>query len=66
VQPARFREQMELAAKAKLPIIIHCRDAWADCMGMLEQNWRPTGWAGFCIASPAPWKTPSAGWTWDL
>jgi TatD DNase family protein len=46
VQQRVFREQMELAAKAKLPIIIHCRDAWADCLDMLEQNWRPTGLGG--------------------
>jgi TatD DNase family protein len=53
VQQRVFREQMELAAKAKLPIIIHCRDAWADCMGMLEQNWRPTGLGGIlhCFTS---------------
>src|ERR1700675_1206500 len=46
VQQRVFREQMELAANAKLPIIIHCRDAWADCMDSLEQNWRPTGLGG--------------------
>src|ERR1700758_1856605 len=53
VQQRVFREQMELAAKAKLPIIIHCRDAWADCMEMLEQNWRRTGLGGIlhCFTS---------------
>ncbi len=53
VQQRVFREQMELAAKAKLPIIIHCRDAWADCMEMLEQHWRPTGLRGIlhCFTS---------------
>jgi len=53
VQQRVFREQMELAAKAKLPIIIHCRDAWADCMGMLEQHWHPTGLGGIlhCFTS---------------
>src|SRR5712671_4827474 len=42
VQQRVFRDQMELAAKAKLPIIIHCRDAWADCLYVLKQIWRPT------------------------
>jgi TatD DNase family protein len=53
VQQRVFREQMELAANAKLPIIIHCRDAWADCMDSLEQNWRPTGLGGIlhCFTS---------------
>jgi TatD DNase family protein len=48
-----FREQMELAAKAKLPLIIHCRDAWADCLNMLEENWKPTGLGGIlhCFTS---------------
>jgi TatD DNase family protein len=53
VQHRVFREQMELAANAKLPIIIHCRDAWPDCMQMLEQDWRPTGLGGIlhCFTS---------------
>src|SRR5260221_1296030 len=53
VQQRVFRDQMELAAKAKLPIIIHCRDAWADCLDVLEQNWRPTGIGGIlhCFSS---------------
>jgi len=53
VQERVFREQMELAATAKLPIVIHCRDAWSDCLDMLEQNWRPTGLGGIlhCFTS---------------
>src|SRR5438270_4247690 len=53
VQQRVFREQMELAAQAKLPIIIHCRDAWADCIGMLEKHWRPTHLGGIlhCFTS---------------
>jgi TatD DNase family protein len=48
-----FREQMELALTAKLPLIIHCRDAWADCLNMLEENWKPTGLGGIlhCFTS---------------
>ena len=48
-----FIEQMELAAKAKLPIIIHCRDAWPDCLQMLEEHWKPTGIGGIlhCFTS---------------
>lgn len=46
VQQRVFREQMEVAKKAKLPIIIHCRDAWTDCMDMLESEWRSTGLGG--------------------
>jgi TatD DNase family protein len=53
VQQRVFREQMEVAATAQLPIVIHCRDAWADCLQMLEQHWRPTGLGGIlhCFTS---------------
>ena len=48
-----FRDQMELAAEAKLPIIIHCRDAWSDCLSLLEKHWKPTGLGGIlhCFTS---------------
>jgi TatD DNase family protein len=45
VQKAVFRQQMELAKAAKLPIIIHCRpsdnseNAWDDCLSMIAENW---------------------------
>src|SRR5580700_7232991 len=32
-----FRDQMALAHEARLPIIVHCRDAWADCLKLLEE-----------------------------
>jgi TatD DNase family protein len=53
VQERAFRAQMELAAAAKLPIIIHCRDAWADCLRLIEEVWRPTGLGGIlhCFTS---------------
>ena len=41
-----FRAQMELAHAAKLPIIIHCRDAWDDCLNQIEQHWNSTGLGG--------------------
>src|SRR5260370_6604518 len=46
VQHRVFRDQMALAQQAKLPIIIHCRDAWSDCLNMIEEHWRPTGLGG--------------------
>jgi TatD DNase family protein len=41
-----FCEQMALAKEAKLPIVIHCRDAWPDCLDLLEKEWGPTGIGG--------------------
>src|SRR6266403_2038562 len=53
VQERVFREQMELAHAAKLPVIIHCRDAWDDCLRILEEVWKPTGLGGIlhCFTS---------------
>jgi TatD DNase family protein len=44
---------MELSHAAKLPLIIHCRDAWNDCLTLLEDNWKPTGLGGIlhCFSS---------------
>ena len=55
IQQHVFREQMEIAAARKRPILIHCRpgsaagpdaDAWADTLALLEEHWRPTGLTG--------------------
>ena len=53
IQQRVFRDQMELARAAKLPIIIHCRDAWSDCLNLLEEAWKPTGLRGIlhCFTS---------------
>jgi len=47
-----FSRQMELAATAKLPIVIHCRpsdnsdNAWDDCLSMIREQWAPKGLGG--------------------
>jgi TatD DNase family protein len=53
VQDRVFREQLALAHQAKLPVIIHCRDAWPDTLQVLEEAWRPTGLGGIlhCFTS---------------
>jgi TatD DNase family protein len=53
VQDQVFRDQMALAHQAKLPIIIHCRDAWPDTLRVLEEAWKPTGLGGIlhCFTS---------------
>lgn len=65
VQYSVFIRQMQLAAAARLPIIIHCRpsanpvnggpeiyDAWDDCLALLKKHWAPTGLGGIlhCFA----------------
>ena len=37
---------MELAEANRLPIIIHCREAWPDCLRILDEQWKRTGLGG--------------------
>jgi TatD DNase family protein len=46
VQQAVFRRQLELAETHRLPVIIHCREAWPDCLRILEEQWKRTGLGG--------------------
>jgi TatD DNase family protein len=46
VQHEVFRRQLALAREAKLPVVIHCRDAWDDCLQMLHDHWAPSGLGG--------------------
>ncbi len=53
IQRPVFSRQVELAAKMDLPLIIHCREAWADCLDILDKA--PTCPAGVfhCYTGPA-------------
>src|ERR1700720_3078310 len=46
VQDRVFRDQLALAHRAKLPVIIHCRDAWGGRLKVLDGVWRPSGLGG--------------------
>lgn len=46
VQQQVFRRQIEQARAAKRPVVIHCRDAWPDCLRILEEDWRASGLGG--------------------
>jgi TatD DNase family protein len=41
-----FRRQLALAREAKLPIVIHCRDAWNGCLAIIEEDWSSSGLGG--------------------
>ena len=45
-QTSVFIEQMEIAAAAKKPIVIHTREAWNDTAALLGQYWKPHGIGG--------------------
>ena len=46
VQKSAFIEQMEIAALARKPIVIHTREAWDDTLALIEQHWTPHGIGG--------------------
>jgi TatD DNase family protein len=61
VQQQVFTRQMELAAAAKLPIVIHCRpsdnsdNAWDDCLRLLHDEWAPHGIGGILHCFTGNW-----------
>jgi TatD DNase family protein len=56
-----FVRQMELAAAAKLPIVIHCRpsdgseDAWDDCLGLIDEQWASKALGGILHCFTGSW-----------
>lgn len=46
VQKQVLIRQMELARELHRPIIIHCRDAWADLREVVADHWHSTGLGG--------------------
>jgi TatD DNase family protein len=61
VQREVFTRQMELAAQAKLPIVIHCRpseasdDAWQDCLELIRAHWAAKGLGGILHCFTGTW-----------
>lgn len=61
VQKNAFIRQMEMARAAKLPIIIHCRpsdhseNAWQDCLDLVDQHWRSSGFGGILHCFTGTW-----------
>lgn len=70
IQKRVFVTQMELAAAAKLPIVIHCRpsnnseDAWDDCLGLIQEHWTPKGIGGILHCFTGNW--PQAARALDM
>lgn len=62
LQKEVFVRQMELAAAAKLPIIIHCRpsegsdNAWEDCLGLIGERWVANGLGGVLHCFTGNWE----------
>jgi len=56
-----FIRQMELAAAAKKPIVIHCRpsdnsdNAWDDCLQLINEHWAPNRIGGILHCFTGSW-----------
>jgi len=61
VQNRVFAAQMDLAAAAKLPIVIHCRpsdasdNAWEDCLALIQAQWASRGLGGILHCFTGNW-----------
>jgi TatD DNase family protein len=62
VQRTGLVRQLEVAARRKRPILIHCRgtnestDAWHDLFDVLDAHWRPTGLGGIMHCFGGEWE----------
>lgn len=56
-----FVRQMDLAQRARLPIVIHCRpsenteDAWVDCLDLLDHHWKGSALGGILHCFTGSW-----------
>ena len=46
VQKQVLIRQLEIASDLKLPIIVHCREAWEDLTAIIESHWKSSGLGG--------------------
>jgi len=62
IQRAKLIAQLEIAARRKRPILIHCRgtnesvDAWDDLFLVLDEHWGHTGLGGIMHCFGAGWE----------
>ncbi len=42
IQEPLFRRQLDMAAHAGMPVVIHTRDAWEDTLSILREQWAST------------------------
>ena len=61
MQQQVFRRQLSLARAAKQPVVIHCRDAWSDCLAILKEDWASSGLGGIFHCFTATMDEARAG-----
>jgi len=63
-QREAFRRQLQSARALRLPIIIHCREAWDDCLALLAEEWAQAGLRGIlhCFTGDAAVARRALDW----
>ena len=61
IQQQVFLRQIELAEQTRLPLVIHCREAWEDCLRILEQHWKRSGLGGILHCFSGSFQDASRG-----
>ena len=65
-QRAAFREQLYLAGEVELPVIIHCREAWPECLEILGQVWAETRRGGILHCFSGTLDDARRALTWNF
>jgi TatD DNase family protein len=63
-QEASFRAHIEIAKRCDRALVIHCRDAWADCLDILEDQGPPDRVVMHCFSGDVEVvrRCAEAGW----
>jgi TatD DNase family protein len=64
VQQEVFRQQLRRARGLDLPVLIHCREAWEDCLRILQEEWADSGLGGIlhCFSGAAEVAAQAVEW----
>lgn len=64
VQQDIFRKQLRRARALDLPVIVHCREAWDDCLRILEGEWVDSRLGGIlhCFSGSAEVAARAVAW----
>jgi len=66
IQRDVFREQLRLAGELGLPVIVHCRAAWDDCLEILEHEWAPARLGGILHCFSGTANEAARTWAWNF
>ncbi len=66
VQKQVFIRQLQVAQEARLPVVIHCREAWSDLRETVRAHWQPAGLGGILHCFSGSQEDAFAFLDWDF